>query len=354
MPKQDKPPYFPFYPDDFACDGDVEAMSTEEVGCYILLLCKAWRERVPCSIPDDDEKLARWCRVTPEAWARCKNRVLAPWEKRGDRYHQRRLELELEKFHASQERRRTAGRAGAGVRWQRRGNESSESCDSNAIAQPSESHANSNGKAMAFDAITITDTELLSTSTRGREAEEAGELKGDEPEPGSARSPETVDGVRLGGVRLSDPLPPTPAVSPEARQAARTALTKWSYQARGTAIQDMHDEWRVFAGLLEQLAEQPPIARAGELVPRHLLVPVAVEHCIVEVKPFRSARYAAATIRGLLDDWSRSGVPTSNEAAPRRSAPTSNTPARSSIREEADEFLARRYGNQINSNGGKE
>ena len=47
MSRHNDPPYFPFYPDDFASDGKVEAMTTEEVGAYTLLLCKAWREDPP-------------------------------------------------------------------------------------------------------------------------------------------------------------------------------------------------------------------------------------------------------------------------------------------------------------------
>ena len=71
MSRYDDPPYFPFYPDDFACDGKVEAMTTEEVGAYTLLLCKAWREDPPGSIPDDDRVRARWTRLTPDRWTEC-------------------------------------------------------------------------------------------------------------------------------------------------------------------------------------------------------------------------------------------------------------------------------------------
>jgi uncharacterized protein YdaU (DUF1376 family) len=45
MPKNVDAPAFMFYPDDFTSDGKVEAMTTEEVGAYLLLLCKAWREK---------------------------------------------------------------------------------------------------------------------------------------------------------------------------------------------------------------------------------------------------------------------------------------------------------------------
>jgi uncharacterized protein YdaU (DUF1376 family) len=77
MSRHNDPPYFPFYPDDFACDGKVEAMTTEEIGAYTLLLCKAWCEDPPGSIPDDDRVLARWTRLAPDRWKECRTGVLA-------------------------------------------------------------------------------------------------------------------------------------------------------------------------------------------------------------------------------------------------------------------------------------
>ena len=76
MPRDDKLPWFQFYPDDFAGDGKVEAMSTIGVGAYILLLCKAWREDPIASVPADDSILARWSRLTPDEWQSHKTEIL--------------------------------------------------------------------------------------------------------------------------------------------------------------------------------------------------------------------------------------------------------------------------------------
>lgn len=89
-----KLPYFNFYVMDFAADGLVEAMSTQEVGAYILLLCKAWHEDPAGSVPDDDRTLARWARMAPEEWQTVKERVLAPWRLDGGRWHQKRMQEE--------------------------------------------------------------------------------------------------------------------------------------------------------------------------------------------------------------------------------------------------------------------
>ncbi len=53
---QEKAPAFQFYPKDFLTDGRVAAMSLEEVGAYIKLLCLCWTET---SLPMESIKLAR-------------------------------------------------------------------------------------------------------------------------------------------------------------------------------------------------------------------------------------------------------------------------------------------------------
>ncbi len=90
-------PYFPFYPKDFAADGKVEAMTTLEVGAYMLLLCKAWHETPPCSVPDDDSVLARWARLTESEWSQARTRIRACWQLRDGRLYQPRLEAEYRK-----------------------------------------------------------------------------------------------------------------------------------------------------------------------------------------------------------------------------------------------------------------
>jgi uncharacterized protein YdaU (DUF1376 family) len=87
-----KPPYFSFYPADFAGDGVVEAMTTEQVGAYILLLCKAWAESPPGTIPDDDAVLARWTRLPVKRWRALKAGILAAFVAGDDgRYYQKPL-----------------------------------------------------------------------------------------------------------------------------------------------------------------------------------------------------------------------------------------------------------------------
>ena len=74
-------------------------MTTEEVGAYVLLLCKAWCETPPGSVPDDDCVLARWTRLMPDVWLVAKVRVMAAFTRGTDgRWHQKRLRAEFAKF----------------------------------------------------------------------------------------------------------------------------------------------------------------------------------------------------------------------------------------------------------------
>lgn len=113
-----KPPYFPFYAKDFAADSRVEAMTTEQVGAYILLLCKAWNEDPPGSLPKDDTVLARWARLSPERWAEVRAGVLAAFQcGSDDRWHQKRMREEYAKLVRFFRSRSKGGKKGAEVRW---------------------------------------------------------------------------------------------------------------------------------------------------------------------------------------------------------------------------------------------
>ncbi len=97
MPDHDYP-WFPFYVKDFASDGKVEAMSTTAVGAYILLLCKAWRENPAGTLPTDDLVLARWARLTSDAWAEVRSSVMSAFTECEGRWHQKRMRAEYLKL----------------------------------------------------------------------------------------------------------------------------------------------------------------------------------------------------------------------------------------------------------------
>lgn len=112
-------PFFKFYPTDFAASGKVEAMTTEAVGAYILLLGKAWHQSPPCSLPDDPHILAKWSRLGVDEWAGVETMVLACWTKRGDgRLYNARLESEYIKATRERDGKAEGGKRSAEARRQ--------------------------------------------------------------------------------------------------------------------------------------------------------------------------------------------------------------------------------------------
>jgi uncharacterized protein YdaU (DUF1376 family) len=142
MSAKDHPPSFQFYPADFASDGIVEAMTTEEVGAYILLLCKAWYEKPVGSIPDDDRILARWSRLDLDRWLECKNNVLRAFTLGTDsRWHQKRLRAERQRQVEFKKKQSDAGKRGAANRWGA----------TTSIGSPCDRHSDPNAIALAND-----------------------------------------------------------------------------------------------------------------------------------------------------------------------------------------------------------
>lgn len=159
MTAREHPPAFMFYPDDFASDGVVEAMTTEEVGAYTLILCKAWRENPPGTIPSDDRILARWARLSARKWANCKSAVLAAFKAGNDgRLHQRRMMAEFQALAEYKETRSKAGKQGAEKRWQ---------SHSPGIAEPCSSDSSANVLPLAKDSIAFASAFAIKGSSSG-------------------------------------------------------------------------------------------------------------------------------------------------------------------------------------------
>ncbi len=69
-------PALPLFTDAYLAD--TRHLSAEQHGAYLLLLMEAWR-RPSCSLPDDDEMLARLACMNTERWAFNREAVLAFW-----------------------------------------------------------------------------------------------------------------------------------------------------------------------------------------------------------------------------------------------------------------------------------
>ena len=106
------PNWFKFFPQDFESDGKVSGMSLAACGAYIRLLCKAWRETPPATIPQDDATLARWVGATADEWERIKGEVLAAFRPANGRLIQKRLARSYKEMESLRDRRVEAGRIG--------------------------------------------------------------------------------------------------------------------------------------------------------------------------------------------------------------------------------------------------
>ena len=70
-----RPPAFQFYPKDWL-DFKVQRMSFEAQGVYMKLLCFMWNDsRDQCSLPDDDEMIARALGATAEHWLKLRGEI---------------------------------------------------------------------------------------------------------------------------------------------------------------------------------------------------------------------------------------------------------------------------------------
>lgn len=102
------PPAFQFYPSDFVM-GTLH-LDPESVGCYILLLSHQWTHG---TLPSDEEKLARICRMSPKPFERVWSDLGAKFVDDGDGgLVNPRLQLTREKQVEGREKKIAAGRKG--------------------------------------------------------------------------------------------------------------------------------------------------------------------------------------------------------------------------------------------------
>ena len=88
-----KYPYLPLWTDAYLAD--TRHLSTLEHGAYLLLLFEAWR-RPRCTLPNNDELLARLAGLSAGEWAKVRTVVMAFWkiDKRSKEWTQIRLTRE--------------------------------------------------------------------------------------------------------------------------------------------------------------------------------------------------------------------------------------------------------------------
>jgi len=71
---------FQFCPVDYLSDPNVEAMTLEQQGAYMRLICYAWGAEIVGHLPNDDEILAQLSRLGEEKWAQSKSKILRAFD----------------------------------------------------------------------------------------------------------------------------------------------------------------------------------------------------------------------------------------------------------------------------------
>ncbi len=110
-------PYFPLYPTDLLGDDKVIIQDLTEFGAYMRLLCLAWQQNPPASIPSDDAVIAKMLCVTPDVWARLRPAVIPCWQLRGNRLFNKRLNMVYQSMIERRQKYQKAGEKGAQHRY---------------------------------------------------------------------------------------------------------------------------------------------------------------------------------------------------------------------------------------------
>jgi uncharacterized protein YdaU (DUF1376 family) len=107
-----KAPAFQFYPKQWLGDDNVLLMSFEARGMHMHLMCIAWQQEPPCTLPADDEMLRQWV-GNPRNWEKLKAQILRAWRMVDGRWLQAGLLAEYNKQKAYSESRKSS----ADKRW---------------------------------------------------------------------------------------------------------------------------------------------------------------------------------------------------------------------------------------------
>lgn len=108
------PPAFQFYPKQWLGDDAIMLMDWDVRGMHMHLMCIAWQQDPPCTLPDDDAQLRKWCgNIRQKKWNKTREKLLLAWHIYDGRWVQEGLLREYEKQRQYSESRRSA----ANSRW---------------------------------------------------------------------------------------------------------------------------------------------------------------------------------------------------------------------------------------------
>lgn len=90
---------------------DTTHLSLIEAGAYLHLLMHSWN-RAKCSVPDDDKKLAAWCKLSPDEWVEIRPELEPFFSIKNGQWTQKRLLKEFNYVRDTINKRKQAGKKG--------------------------------------------------------------------------------------------------------------------------------------------------------------------------------------------------------------------------------------------------
>lgn len=127
-------PAFQFYPKQWLGDDKVLAMDWNARAMHMHLMCIAWQQHPPCTLPDDDAMIRRWL-GNPRGWDVLKTQIFSAWVKEEGRWLQHGLLRQYNKQSAYSESRKE----GAKARWNKDACASDMQCTNDALLSSSSS-----------------------------------------------------------------------------------------------------------------------------------------------------------------------------------------------------------------------
>lgn len=90
---------------------DTTQLSLMESGAYLHILMHSWN-RAGCSVPDDDKKLALWCKISIDEWAEIRPEIEPYFTIKNGQWTQKRLLKEFKYVKTLTNKRKEAGKRG--------------------------------------------------------------------------------------------------------------------------------------------------------------------------------------------------------------------------------------------------
>jgi uncharacterized protein YdaU (DUF1376 family) len=166
---KDKAPAFQFYVRDFMADANVQAMTWDEIGMYVWLMCVYWNER---ELPNDRGRIMRILKVTDDSVAtRVWSAIVPCFEQKDGKLSHPRLDKERRKRLEWERKSSEGGRASAALRRSKGGVKGGSTVDERPL-EPNANTSSSSSSSEDQNQLTLTPLRVVDDKAAERKTEE--------------------------------------------------------------------------------------------------------------------------------------------------------------------------------------